>query len=274
MKYESKPKPNNQGLNLKVSKPIMFCLDSIVGGANEVGLSMGEDFSYIKASLVRDIIESAIVSNIDILTIEDKTFSIRELIEIENPDMNNISNIMDIILDDEKKDMRIKDKFKDFILKTTYEIFYEMKDEIKDELELNEENIDNYNSIISEFNFIIESRRSTREKREFEENHLNGFNESIDEILCRIDDLEDFISENDLLCDDFEKRFKDKIKSLPKYNQIKPLYFYDKFRYSKITIQLKFIVKIWCRYISYYSVGRNNELTYDDLEKKVFDFIK
>lgn len=274
MKYESKPKPNSQGLSMKTSKPAMYCIDSAAEGANRIGVSIGENFNCTKASIIRDMIEAAIISNANILTIEDRTFSIRELIEIENPDMNNITNIIDIVLDSKKDYIEIKENFKNFILKTTYEIFYEMKEDIKDELELNKEDIENYDSIINDFNFIIESYRSTREKREFEEIYLKDFTESVDEVICRIDDLEDFVSENDLLCDDFEKRFKDKIKSLPKYNQIKPLYFYDKFRYKNITTQLKYIVKLWYRYLHFYSVGRNEELTYSDFEKQIFNFIK
>lgn len=272
MKLGSKPEALKINLNLKIGTKNMLLIDGLVESANKIIDSFDYDISYNRASMVRDIIEAAIIADVDVLKMEDRSFSIRELIERENPEMNNISNLMDIILDEDTIDP--KKDLKDFLIQITYDVVCEMISEIEDELRENEEDIENYGHVASEFNSIANAYLE-KHGREFEDNEdSEKYDEPIDQFLCRAEDLDDFISENNLLCDDFTKRFKSKIKYLPKYKQIKPLYFYDRFTYRKIIKQLKFLVDAWDRFLIDYPTMQQHKFTYDDFEKQIFNFIK
>ncbi|MCH1964353.1 hypothetical protein MCG45_16105 [Clostridium perfringens] len=268
MKIESKPEALKFNQNMKIGKNNMYGIDTLVTSANKIIDSFNYDVSYNRASMVRDIIEAAIISDVVVLKIEDRSFSIRELIEKENPEMYNLTNLMQIIFDEDTVDA--PEDLKDFLIKTTYDILCEMEEEIEDEL--NEEEFSE--STIDEFDSIINSYVISEEKREFEGIYYEAFDESIDSVFCKIDSLNDFISDNNLNCSDFTKRFKSKIKHLPKYRQIRPLYFYDKFTYRKITKQLKFFVDSWEKFLIHYPSTKNNKFTYSDFEKQIFNFIK
>ncbi|MGU8921469.1 hypothetical protein ACV3UV_12230 [Clostridium perfringens] len=273
MKLGSKPEALKINLNLKMGAKNILLIDELIDSANKIIGSFNYEVSYNRASMVRDIIEAAIISDVDVLKIEDRSFSIRELIERENPEMNNISNLMDVILDEETVDP--KNDLKNFLFQITYDIICEMTSEVEDELKENEEELDNPEEIFSEFYSIVNSylEKNGREFEE-EEEESDKYDEPLDQFLCRAEGLDNFIAENDLLCDDFSKRFKNKIKYLPKYRQIKPLYFYDKFTYRKIVKQLKFLTEAWQRFLIDYSGIYQNKFTYSDFEKQIFKFIK
>lgn len=272
MKIESKSEALKVNQNIKMGRNNIYCIDTLVESANKILEGFNYDISYNKASMIRDIIESAISADVDILRIEDRSFSIKELIEMGNPDMYKSSNLLEIILDKKlTKEADLKEGLKDFLIKTTYDILCEMENEIEDELD--EEEFDE--SIINDFDIIVNGYEVIEGEREFEDVYFEYLDDySVDEIFSKVGALDDFIEDNNLNCDDFAKRFKIKIKSLTKYRQIRPLYFYDKFTYRKITKQLNCLVDYWEKFLIYYTSTKNKKFTYDDFEKKIFDFIR
>lgn len=265
MKIEVKQKALVSNLNLKFDGLTIKNLDAAINGGNKIIKRNAPNVSYNRASIVRDIVDAAIRANLEILTIEDRSFTIKDLIKMEFPNFEKIKNISDAI----GFSLEIKDdKLFKFLNKITINTVKEMKKNIETYLKVNKGDYteQEYNDLVEKYEESLGEYNP--ENRDFEEYNDTDYNFSISY------DINSFIEDNGLDLDGFKKTFCYFIANDKELANMIPLYFFDKYTFEKCNYQLNFLIKEWCDYLMHYTEDEDKRYLYKDFENKIKSFVE